>query len=695
MSIFYCVNYFSKSSRSTIRLLIAIGFISITIQSSYGQIKDTLVIAEELPITEILGSRLKSVKTTMLNSRIIAIDSNMISNNRSISIGDILLQNNQLFVASTENFSQDMRISIRGFGMRSAFGIRGVKLIVDGIPESTPDGQTDIENIDPNYIKSINILKGSASGEYSNANGGVIEIITNLPQKKLEIDYNSTVGSFGLFKNYSSIGSNLGKVKLFGSYSDTRYDGYREHNQFKTKNYFAKAFIGDAKNSLQLIYNGFTSPIANDPGGITLAQANENRRQARSQNTSFLAGEIVEQSKISLQGRNKTIAQQYLKYSTFYTKKTFSNQLPFTNGGAVTFDRSFYGGQLSYTIPKLISSKDRIILGIEYDAQQDLRKRYDNLMGTRGTLKLDQNEEFSTRGFYLDYESLFSQVSIKMNGRIEKINLNLGDSFLSDGDQSGAKSFMPASGKINAAYSIYKNISISTLISTGFETPTLAEITTNPNSTEFNDLSPARTYTQEVGLSGKLKKTSLDINIYNTTSSNELIPFQVTSQIGRIFFRNGGKSIRRGIEINYNAEIYKNLKVNGSANLNQFEVKPDANNGSNLAFKIPGLPERQWQIGLSSTQIKQTNLSINYQGFSSYYADDLNAVKIDQVSRLLLSASSTFKFHSFIINPSFGLNKVLSKDYFSNVFINAAGGRYYEPGALSMVYFNLGIGFGR
>ena len=669
--------------------------ISLNFHLVYGQVQDTLLIAEDLPTTEILGSRLRSVKTPMLNARIITIDSNMISNSRSISIGDILLQNNQLFVASTENFSQDMRISIRGFGMRSAFGIRGVKLIVDGIPESTPDGQTDIENIDPNYIKSINVLKGSASGEYSNANGGVIEITTNLPQKKIEIDYNSTIGSFGLLKNYTSIGSNLGKVKLFGSYSDTRYNGYRDHNEFKTKNYLAKAFIGDAKNSLQLIYNGFTSPIANDPGGLTLVQAIDNRRQARSQNSSFLAGEKVEQNKISLQGRNKTIAEHSLKYSAFYTKKTFSNQLPFTNGGAVTFDRSFYGGQFSYTIPKLITSQDRIILGLEYEGQQDLRKRYDNLMGARGILRLNQSEEFSTRGLYLDYESQLNRLSLKVNGRIEKIRLYLSDGFLTDGDQSGAKNFMPASGKINAAYSLNKNLSISTLISTGFETPTLAEITTNPNSTEFNDLAPARTYTQEVGMSGKIKKAGLDVNIYNTTSSNELIPYQVASQIGRIFFRNGGQSVRRGIEINFNAGIYKSLNLNGSTNLNTFEVNPDVNNVSNLAFKIPGIPENQWQIGLNGSLIKHFNLSVNYQGFSSYYADDLNAVKIDRVNRLLFSASSNFTFNDFIISPSIGLNKIMSKNYFSNVFINAAGGRYYEPGALSMVYFSVGVGFGK
>lgn len=662
-------------------------------QSGNAQVQDTLLIAEDLPVTEILGSRLRSIKTSALNTRIITLDSNSIRNSRNISIGDILLQNNQLFVASNENFSQDMRISIRGFGMRSAFGIRAVKLVVDGIPESTPDGQTDIENIDPSNIKSINVLKGSASGEYSNANGGVIEITTNLPQQKLELDYKSTVGSYGLIKNNSSIGTNLGNVKLFGSYSDTRYEGYRAHNQFKSKNYMAKVFLGSSNNSLQLIYNGFVSPTANDPGGLTLMQAEENRRQARVQNSSFLAGETVKQNKISIQGKNKIKSQSSLKYAGFYTQKKFSNLLPFANGGAVTFDRSFYGGQLSYTIPQLISSQDRIILGIEYDGQQDLRKRFDNLINSTGTLRLDQIEEFSTRGFYLDYESKIRKFAFKVNSRIEKINLYLTDNFLSDGDQGGFKSFIPISGKVNAAFSIQKHISISSLVSTGFETPTLAEISTNPNTSGFNDLAPARTYTQELGINSKSEKTNFDINVYNTTSSNELIPYQVASQIGRIFFRNGGKSIRRGIEASFVTEILKSFKVNGSANLNKFEVTSNDGSGNNLAYKIPGIPENQWQLGLSSSAVKFINLSINFQGFSSYFADDLNAVKIDQVSRLLFSASSSFKTSSLIVNPSFGLNKILSNEYNSNVFINAAGGRYYEPGAFSMVYLNLAVGF--
>ena len=255
-----------------------------------------------------------------------------------------------LFAMNPDNFAQDLRISIRGFGARASFGIRGVRVIVDGIPESTPDGQADIDNLDVGVMRQMEVIRGPSSGLYGNASGGVINLLTENPTNlKPTLEAQIAAGSYG-FQQYSlKIGQKIGKIQYFVSVSHVETVGFREHSEMKNTLLNAKMKIDLGKNTdLTLLINYAKSPIANDPGALTATQILVNRQQAQPDNVKFDTGESVEQGKIGLVFEKEFNEKHQISAKSFYTNRDFGNKLPTLSAGIVHFNRDFYGGGISY-----------------------------------------------------------------------------------------------------------------------------------------------------------------------------------------------------------------------------------------------------------------------------------------------------------------------------------------------------------
>lgn len=643
---------------------------------------DTMI---NLPEVAVSQSRISKGGDPSIN--VVGIDTFIIKNSRTLGLGDVLAGSPEVFIASTENFSQDMRIAIRGFGMRSAFGIRGIKLIYDGLPESTPDGQGDVDNIDPSVLGSAQIYKGPANGIYSNASGGIIELESIWPESALSINANTSVGSFGLIKSGVVVGMKKQNSRHIWSFSGLKYDGYRAHSGYKNFNFLLKSLFLFKSSSLQLVANGFDSPFANDPGGITLEQWQNEPRSARMQNVDFRAGESVSQQKLGAIYKKQLNSDVAWQTTAFLMSRSFENKLPFINGAAVFYDRIFTGGNSFLTLGKNASWK----VGIDVDYQRDARKRFDNLKTSTGPLRLDQNEVFKSAGVFASYSLRKNKLSVDVNMREEFIGIDLKDNFAEDGLQDGSQSFFPWSGGVSGTYEIRGGLHVLAVLSTGFETPTLTEISNNANGPGFADITPARTFNKEIGLTFSKGLFHSRLNYFHIGSSNELLPYELPATPGRIYYKNAGASVRQGLEYQLDVKNESAFMVTLAGNFSQMEFQ----NASGEDKKIPGIPSSLHQLRLTKTFLQKHTISANlkYQGL--VYADDNNGVAIDPVYFSGINIGSEFSIGSVHFNPSAGWQYVLSDTYFSNIFINAAGGRYYEAGPKSNFFLQLKLSFSK
>ncbi len=601
-----------------------------------------------------------------------------------------------VFAQNPDNFAQDLRISIRGFGARSAFGIRGIRILVDGLPESTPDGQADVDNLDLSTLQNLEILRGAASGLYGNAAGGVLSFRTEeptaSPEARPSFGFQTTFGSFGFQKYSAKTGFSIGKMGAFLSATHNRTDGFRQQsrmNQTILNGKFRFQISPSAK--ISLLINVGNSPVAEDAGGLTAVQISENRRQARPQNIQFDAGESVNQQKFGTVFEKKWSENSRLTVRGFAAFRQFESRLAFQSGGFVEFDRQFRGAGATYFFTK---KKWRTQIGLETDAQIDNRRRFDNLDGKRGNATLEQTESFRSLGaFWLGEFQIFEKLKLTFGGRADQIWLAAADHFLTDGDQSGSRKINRANPSVGLTFKMTPKIAVFSNFNSSFETPTLNELSANPTGAGgFNpNLNPQSAQSFEIGTKTWLPKNlNFECTFFKIWLRDEFVPFQLAAQPGRTFYQNAGKSERNGVEISLDGRLAAGLRFLTNYTFSDFRYTDFESNGKRLdGNRQPGVPrhfafaEVRWQHQNGFFAVGQTQFS------GAFFADDGNLVS--ESGRWLVNFRAGFskKIRGLNFEPFFGANNLTSTVYNGNILINAAGGRYFEPSA--GVYFFGGV----
>jgi len=444
-------------------------------------------------------------------------------------LGEAISQVPGIFTLNGQNFAQDLRISLRGFGARSAFGIRGIKLVVDGIPETTPDGQGQLDNISVADITSLQILQGTSGSQYGNASGGVIEISTD--NTKDQSNASIRIGSYGLQQYRLSTYQTVGRMKLQLAGTHQRSTGYRDQSRLRQTNFLGKLSKQWGANHIEVRASLLSSPIAQDPGGINLDQATMAPRSARDRNLSFDAGEEITHWKTSVKYDHQLNKKLGLSATTFYSGRSFDGRLPFGNGGAIDLDRK-YGGVMLQLQHKVIwpSVVERGTYGVDLLSQRDSRDRFVNIDGVRGDLTLSQLEKFDNIGLYTVRQFSFLNWTLRGSLRYDINKIAIDDSFLSDGDDTGDETLTSFTYSLGTNYNYADGQSIFVNYSTSFETPTLSELGANPSgSGGFNEeLNPSKARTLELGIKGSLDNSlAYAVTIFNIRTTNELLPFEI------------------------------------------------------------------------------------------------------------------------------------------------------------------------
>ena len=656
-------------------LMLLIGF--------YGYAQKDSLATIQLDSVVVKAARLPTTKNSMPASISVKQFESVQANLQQLSVNEYLQGIPGLFLQNSTNFAQDSRISIRGFGSRAAFGIRGIKLVVDGIPETTPDGQGQVDNLNLGLIESIEVLRGASSSLYGNASGGVVNIQTTADFPKDFVEFSSGFGSYN-FQNYqilAGLKNSKATTTLFAN--RTSSDGYRDHSQFETYQLNIRSKMNTGKKTkLNLQLNYTDSPTAQDSGGVNEESVALDRSQARDRNVEFDTGEAVRQLKtgMALKWRPSSLSINSFAY---YSYRDFANRLPFEFGGAVDLVRNYWGHGSSLSFhPLAQESLLNVQLGYEMAHQNDKRTRFMNNRGTRGNITLNQNEIFNNFGSFVIVQSKLNAWNLRGGLRFDHNVLKVEDAFLDNGDATDKIVLNTVNPSIGFRYKLRPNHSLFANFATSFETPVLSELSADPlNNGGFNkDLQQQTATTYELGYSFSRPRLLVETTLFYIETQADIVPFELEEFPERTFFRNAGSTERLGLEFSSTLQISPKLTLDASYAWSHFDYTdyeiPSGNFNEN---RLPGIPEHLVSLQGMYRSSKGLSFRLDAQYRGSFYANDANTVMEDAAFLVHLSASQSFNLKGFKLKPYLGINNLFNTKYSDNIRINAFGNRYFEP----------------
>ena len=637
----------------------------------------------------ILQTNLFAIQSDTLNLELVVLKSALINeSNPALSISEISYDEYQikpvnfqdaidfsagLWITNSENQAQDNRMAIRGFGARSAFGIRGLKIILDGVPLTTPDGQSQVDNIPFQLIENVEIMKSLSSTRYGNASGGVVSINTfsNLADKYIvEAGY----GSYGYKNIKGTYSTNSKKSSTILNISQAQSDGYRDHSSYLNKSLFVKHARKFQNMNLKFNLLYFDSPYAFDPGGLNIESVEDNRSQARDRNVLYNSQESIKQIQTGVVLDWDTKLGE-VNSNIYYSNRDFVGLLPFTNGGYVELNRDFSGAE--------ISIKDKFqnfewIVGTSIQDQKDYRRRFENNEGEKGAITLDQIESFRSYGAFALASYNKENYSIQSGVRFDLHEISLDDNVGIDQQYvEYSKSLKAFSPNVGFIYNLNKNDEVYINYGKSYETPSLSELSANPNGVGFNgDLNPMISSGFDLGFRNKSQNLSYSITAFYIKTKDEIVRYELEGFEGMNIYRNLGTSKRIGTEM----EVSYNLGNSGVLNASYTQAKYEFKN-QEVSGDLPGIPKSnfalKWLYGY-----KDFDLKLDLKYVNSLYADNNNEVKVPSYLLSNIALKNKFNLKRFFLEVGLHVRNLLDEKYYDNIRTNAFGNRFYEPASL-------------
>ncbi len=608
-----------------------------------------------------------------------------------------------LFFQNRYNFAQDLRIAIRGFGARANFGIRGIRIFADDIPQTLPDGQGSVDAIDLGSVEQIQVIRGPFSAVYGSASGGVIDIRTEEGPENPFISGRLNLGSYDYRQAQVKTGGHTGRLNWLANYSATELEGYRDHADFESSLFNSKfRYDFDETAALTVVFNAVDQPVADDPGGLNSREVDENRRQAAPRNLLYDAGEALEQQSLGLAFRKRFDGDRELMLRNYYVRREFSNRLPFDvnsngQGGSVDLDRKFAGLGGNYSWAANIGSlTHQLVVGFDYDAQRDHRRRFSNNQGVIGALTTNQDEDVTTKGLYIqDVIGLGDTLDLTLGGRFDDMDYEVSDRTGSGG--SGRRSFNEFSPVIGLNWALRETVNLYANASSSFDPPATTELANPDGPTGFNQNLDSQTATNyELGVKGLVTgRLRYEVALFRIDVKDAIVPFELEGS-GQSFFQNAGSSTHDGLEAALSIELMTGLT--GTATYTWSDFTFDQFRGVNDEVydgnRIPGVPEHLFNLGLAWSHPSGVYAGWDFLYAGSFFAENANQVKTESYVVSNLRAGFRWSRAQWQFEPFIGINNLFDEEYMGNVRLNASFGRYYEPAPERNVYGGLTLRYG-
>jgi len=590
------------------------------------------------------------------------------------------------------NFAQDLRVSMRGFGARAAFGIRGVKLLVDGLPETTPDGQTQVDAIDLSALERIEVIRGPSSVLHGNATGGVLDITTRSGPAEGFLQPRFEAGSDGYRRLGVQAGGQRDPLAWHVSGWDFALDGYRDHSEARKRLLHTRLdWQAASDHRFTTLFTVLDAPRTDDPGALTAAEVAADRRAANPNAIAYNAGQSVSQQRLGLIYTGDIAEDERLQARVFHTWRDFDNRLPFEAGGMVAYDRRFYGAGVQYTRDtRLGGLPGQMTAGLDMERQQDARTRHDNLLGTRGDLALDQRETAESVGVFVQHmQHLNETLDVTLGLRRDRVRFGIADRFAADGDDSGRQIFTETSQSAALGYAWHPQHRVYLAYGTAFETPSFTEFA-NPAGGGFNPaVSPQQARNLELGFKGFAGTLQYELALFRVDVKDELIPYQIGD--GRTYYENAGRTRRQGVEAGLSWFATPELTLTGAWTWSDFSFQEFEDEGVSLSGReLPVIPRQQlfleaaWRPG-------RDYLIFDALVRGRQYADNANSVRVGGQTVANLRGGRVFRQNGRELEAFLAVNNLFDRAYDSNIRPNAGFGRYYEPAPGRNVYLGLNV----
>jgi len=612
---------------------------------------------------------------------------------------------------------RDPRLTIRGFGSRANFGIRGVKILLDGIPQTLPDGQSQLDNVEYGSIDRIEVLRGSASSLYGNASGGVVSFFTEAPGPgPFSASVRSEGGSYGMFKILGWAGGRSGPVN--GGVTVSRYsiDNYRQHSVSEATQVNLRGdWLLSGSTSAAVRFGYADQPKNQNPGALTFAEYTANPDSAAANNIRRNADGVNRQKQLSLTLRHVSAGGNEYGATFFGLLRNVDNRL--ATGTYGTIDRKVGGVRLSgSTSFSGAQAAPRVTYGIDLQQMRDNRINNATVAGGLDSMVLDQHERVTEVGPFVQLIwSPVPSLTLSAGGRYDWVRFDVIDDHLSDGaDNSGSRTMHAASGQVGISLGESELLVPYANVSTSFETPTTTELVNQPGSTGgFNtQLGPQRAVSFEAGARGRVGRGfSYSVAGFLGRITDAIVPY--TEIGGRAYFQNVGKLRNDGLEIGLSGEPMRGIRVFGSYTYAHYRFGEYRRvNGATVdtldGKQLPGVPKAFIRLGLRTSFLGRGALDVDHTMSSSLFADDRNTVYVNGwgakgigvpqglgkgVTNLRLSW--TQPLGSGQIAPFLGINNLFDKQYVGSVVVNGISGRVFEPAPRRNVYAGAEIGWAK
>ncbi|MDV7588599.1 TonB-dependent receptor [Acinetobacter baumannii] len=630
------------------------------------------------------------------------IETPQVDSSSQVNLTEVVKGIPSLQIRNRENYAQDLQLSMRGFGARSTFGVRGIRLYVDGIPATMPDGQGQTSNIDLSSLDHVEVLTGPFSSLYGNSSGGTILTSTKEGQGKDSIELSYSGGSHdksraGLVLQGGAKGANEPSYIISSSYFDT--DGYREHSG-------AEKVLNNAKLSWNLDdgskINWVTNYVkihADDPQGLTHDQWNANPKQQVPFLKQFNVRKDIEQTQTGvtwskpINDKNELYAMAYLgnRQVTQYQSIPKSTQDASINhaGGVIDFERNYYGADFRWTGKELLPNTT-LSVGVALDAMDEDRKGFENfnadgIYGVKGKLRRDEDNTLWNIDPYVQASWQFLPTwRLDTGVRYSNVHYKSEDNYLSNGDDSGKTDYDKVLPSVALSWQILPELMAYVSYAKGFETPTFTEMAYRPDGQSgFNfDLTASTSDTYETGLKSQNQLGDFTLAVFQTKTKDDIV--SAGNSNGRSTFRNADKTLREGVEFAWNKKLWRDLIATASYSYLDATFDADIPALGNIAQissgnAIPGIAKNQAYASLAWQPSHGLYGGVDVQYMDKVYVNDTNSDAAPSYSVTSANVGYAWVIGDWKVNSFARVDNLFDKKYAGSVIVNDGNSRYFEP----------------
>lgn len=618
-----------------------------------------------------------------------------------VNLSEVLVKAPGVVANNRQNYAQDLQISIRGFGARSTFGVRGIRIISDGIPLTMPDGQGQAANIDLSSARSVEVMRGPFSALYGNSSGGVINVFTEDGPQRHTLTGSAWFGSFDSSRMGLKAGGQMGLVNYVIEAARFATEGFRDHSAARRDTVNGKLRLDVSDDTkITLVTNYLNQPETQDPLGLDKTQLAQDRDQAGTNAETQNTRKSIENLQAGTVLQHRLGEQDSIRLLAYSGKRTVQQFLSITPRGVIDLDRDFGGVDGRWTRRMSVGGMAlAVTAGLNYDRMKETRRAFDNNAGNIGALvRNEDNTVFNFDQFLQTQLDLTDRWSIHAGIRHTSVKFKTEDFFITgtNGDDSGNIEFRdttPVAGlilKVTPTLNVYANAG------KGFETPTFAELAYRSTSATVNgfnfDLKPAESTNLEIGAKALIgDATRLNAALFRIDTDNEIVVFSNSG--GRSVFQNVESTTRQGFEIAMDSELAAGFSA--AANYTYIKAEFDTSFGTCVGFctsvagpnatvpagnRIPGIPQ--------STAFAEVRWRHAESGFSTaiegrwvdeVFTNDLNDESADSYTIFNWRAGFEQRTGGWRLTQFVRIDNLLDEEYVGSVIVNESNRRYYEP----------------